>query len=757
MRKRVLSVFLAAAMVFSLTGCDKKKSNNLSGEELRTQLEEEQAEKDKKHDGATGNAEGYNPYPDGPNIRTSFKDYATVGNYEIVTNPSVTDYQIAEDFSNVMNANRYSYLLDNADFKSKLLQNGFVVTSGGGDEFFSLYEDNRYEYLANFVTTDSMLHTYHLYFAYLLKTCEKDYFYNNMKTVSGLMITESKNQYDALVGTEWENAALRNLAYFSVAAKLLDPNAEVDPLVSDVVNQELALIDGAAGINDSPIMNMGGASSQIYQEDYSQYTVRGYYTESEELSRYFKTVMWFGRMTFRQSEADETRSAVLMTKAMENEEARTNWSAVYDVTSFFMGNSDDPGIYDYYPIVESIYADMDISSVVGDDGKWSDLNTALSQLKPPAINSIPVEDGLSEEEKAAAINGFRFMGQRETFDAAAFQQLVYSNVSDRYLPSAMDIPAVFGSEEAENILTEQGAFNCANYGENLASLQTSVASADDGVWTATLYNNWINTLRPLTDEKGDGYPMFMKNTAWTRKQLNTFLGSYAELKHDSILYAKQVYAEMGGGGDLEETDFRGYVEPEPLVYARIANLASMTRDGLQGYGMISENDAAMLTLLQQLAEQLLTISNKELSNESLTEEEHELIKTYGGQLEHFWAEALKDKADANGYIDTRENPAAIIADIATDPNGSCLEVGTGSVDKIYVVVNVEGTLKIATGTVYSYYEFEQPIDQRLTDKDWRIMLGIDQAVDENGMPIWDSSREEVQQPSWISEFKVKIW
>lgn len=755
MRKRVLSVFLATAMVFSLTGCDKKKSNNLSGEELRTQIEEEQAEKDKKHDDATGNAEGYNPYPDGPNIRTSFKDYATVGNYEIVTNPSVMDYQIAEDFSNVINAYRYSYLLDNADLKSKLLQNGFVVTSGGGDEFFGLYEDNRYEYLANFVTTDSMLHTYHLYFAYLLKTCEKDYFYNNMKTVSGLMITESKNQYDALVGTEWENAALRNLAYFSVAAKLLDPNAEVDPLVSDVVNQELALIDGAAGINDSPIMNMGGASSQVYQEDYSQYIVRGYYTESEELSRYFKTVMWFGRMTFRQSEADETRSAVLMTKAMENEEARTNWSAVYDVTSFFMGNSDDPGIYDYYPIVESIYADMDISSVVGDDGKWSDLNTALSQLKPPAINSIPIEDGLSEEEKAAAINGFRFMGQRETFDAAAFQQLVYSNVADRYLPSAMDIPAVFGSEEAENILTEQGAFNCANYGENLASLQTSVASADDGVWTATLYNNWINTLRPLTDEKGDGYPMFMKNTAWTRKQLNTFLGSYAELKHDSILYAKQVYAEMGGGGDLEETDFRGYVEPEPLVYARIANLASMTRDGLQGYGMISENDAAMLTLLQQLAEQLLTISNKELSNESLTEEEHELIKTYGGQLEHFWKEALKDKADANGYIDTRENPAAIIADIATDPNGSCLEVGTGSVDKIYVVVNVEGTLKIATGTVYSYYEFAQPIDQRLTDKDWRIMLGIDQAVDENGMPIWDNDREEVQQPSWINEFKVK--
>jgi hypothetical protein len=115
---------------------------------------------------------------------------------------------------------------------------------------------------------------------------------------------------------------------------------------------------------------------------------------------------------------------------------------------------------------------------------------------------------------------------------------------------------------------------------------------------------------------------------------------------------------------------------------------------------------------------------------------------------------LKDEADENGYLNIDEHPAALVADIATDPNGACLEEGTGRVNTIYVLVNVEGTLKIATGSVYSYYEFSQPLEDRLTDKEWRIMLGIDTATDDSGNPIYNTDREDVEQPSWVYEFKM---
>lgn len=134
---------------------------------------------------------------------------------------------------------------------------------------------------------------------------------------------------------------------------------------------------------------------------------------------------------------------------------------------------------------------------------------------------------------------------------------------------------------------------------------------------------------------------------------------------------------------------------------------------------------------------LKTISEKELNNEKLTDEEYELIRSYGGQLEHFWIETNKDEpayketGSQRDYLN--ENPAAIIADVATDPNGQVLEVGTGNISEIYVVVPVDGKLKIAKGGVYSYYEFTWPMSDRLTDKKWRELLNSGQAP---ALPSW---------------------
>ena len=211
----------------------------------------------------------------------------------------------------------------------------------------------------------------------------------------------------------------------------------------------------------------------------------------------------------------------------------------------------------------------------------------------------------------------------------------------------------------------------------------------------------------------------MQNQAWTLKQLETWLGSWAELKHDTILYAKQIYAEMGGGE--EPQDDRGYVEPNPLVYGRLAALTRMTIDGLDSRGLLAKDARSSLEELEALALQLKTISEKELAQQALTDEEYELIRSFGGQLEHFWLEALKDEGvdDPSAII---ENPAALIADVATDPNGQVLEEGTGYVSNIYAVVPVDGTLRIAKGAVYSYYEFPWPLDDRLTDEKWKGML-----------------------------------
>ena len=191
------------------------------------------------------------------------------------------------------------------------------------------------------------------------------------------------------------------------------------------------------------------------------------------------------------------------------------------------------------------------------------------------------------------------------------------------------------------------------------------------------------------------------------------------------------------------------MQPEPLVYERFATLADMTAQGLKKYGMLNPTDEENLSRLTQIAEKLLLISKKELQNEVLTEDEYNFIECYGGDIEHFWYEAVKD-GNESGMISSQEYPAAIIADIATDPNGSGLEVATGNPSEIYVVVQVDGKVKIAKGSVYSFYQFAWPMNDRLTDTKWRQMMGWQ--VNEDGYYNYD---RPIQKPQWTESYRYK--
>ncbi|MBQ5851688.1 MAG: DUF3160 domain-containing protein [Lachnospiraceae bacterium] len=654
--------------------------------------------------------------------------------------PCVTPYTIEAGLDNVENTWQF-YLTD--EEKKKIEQNGFVVSGNGGSEFFEIYEQNRYELIPNFITVDSLMHTYHLYFSHLLKNIEKNYLAANLTDLSACMLDTSKLQYEELKGSEWERAAKRNVAFFTIGAKLVDDKVTVSEDVQDIVATELDRIKKADGIYQSGITNDN--------EDYTQYIPRGYYEGDQKLEQYFRAMMWYGRIHFIQSTEDLDRSAFLITKALsEDEEAYRLWEGIYAVTSFFSGASDDNGVCEYAPVIKEVYGEKaTMADLPGSEKKFKQFHKMTATLATPQINSIPVADGESN-----VIQGFRFMGQRFSMDATVMQKLVYSNVGansqgeKRMLPDVLDVPAALGSNMALNILEEEGAMDYEGYSENMELLKEGLSQENETLWSASLYAGWLNTLRPLLTVKGEGYPMFMQNEEWVKKDLECFAGSFAELKHDTILYSKQVMAEMGGGYE-EEPDFRGYVQPEPIVYERFVTLSDMTAQGLEEYGMLSDSDAENLKRLSQMANQMLTISIKELQNEVLTEEEYTFIECYGGDIEHFWYEAVKDNSDSE-YIYCEDFPAAIIADIATDPNGTVLEVGTGIPSTIYVVVQVNGKIKLASGSVYSFYQFEWPMDDRLTDSKWRQMMGWQ--ADENGNYNWNKS---IDRPEWTKSYRYQ--
>lgn len=657
--------------------------------------------------------------------------------------PALIQPAIAPDLSNVLVPTVLSQTQRN-----RLAHDGVVASPGLQEkEFFTVYEKARYANVPIFITSDSLLHVYHLMFDKTLRTAEVQYFHPLLQSLNRALITQVDAQYQALRGGPWEDAALRAVAFVAVGGRLADAAFPIPPYAAELAEAELANIGEAAGIGSSPLF-----PGLDFGEDYTQYIPRGHYTRSDALRAYFKSMMWYGRMTFRLQTQNpevgraETRSALLLVQALRNTQvdgrpALTVWADLYDPTAFLVGRSDDLTALDYLPVIEAVYGANPTLTALVDDVKLETFIAATEALPPPRILGLVIA---ASDDETAQTKGLRFMGQRFVPDAYIFRQLIYRNVGTpfdrRGLPKGLDVMAAMGSERAYTLLDAMGDTRYLSYTLQMEKMRAWTGSLTVDDWTETVYNTWLYTFYPLLEVPGEGTPTFMRSTAWLDKQLHTCLGSWAELKHDTILYAKQVYAELGAGWMPTPPDplpARGYVEPVPEFYARLAALAAMTREGLATRSLLGEQDADSLSRIEELALALKSMAEKQLQGVPLTEEEHHRIRFYGGELEHLVMASADTPGDTPGglpYMD-EEPQAAVIADVATDPdpdgdgvpNPVVLEVGVGRINELHVVVpliEADGSLRlqVAKGAIFAYYEFPWPAGDRLTDEKWRAML-----------------------------------
>jgi hypothetical protein len=409
--------------------------------------------------------------------------------------------------------------------------------------------------------------------------------------------------------------------------------------------------------------------------------------------------------------------------AADGTPAVTLWQNIYEPTTFIVGKADDLSFFEYGGLMDAVFGPNPDPASFADDAKFAKFMQAAKSLPPPQINSMWVWIWEDTEE---ATKGFRFMGQRFTLDAYVFGQVIWRKVGTeqkpRGLPKGLDFMAAMGSEEAYNILKEMGENQYANYETRMDKVRKEIASLQNDSWTQNLYWSWLYALQPLLEPKDARYPAFMQTQAWTRKDLHTALGSWTELKHDTILYAKQVMAEMGGGSD--EPPPHSYVEPNPEAYARLLALAVMTKDGLEQRSLLSDLTRGNLENLISELEFLLRMSEAELNGAEISDDDYWHMYYWGGILEQFTL-AAADLEEGVTQPRLEDQKAALIADVATGlaPDGSlvALEEAIGQPTFIYVVLPGQPT-RLATGAVFSYYEFSVPISERMTDEQWQAMV-----------------------------------
>ena len=343
----LISLALCLAMTVSLASCGNKGSNasdSGASEALAdAEASEEASEEDSKKvslfsadNGKKSSAKG--SFTNGLFVRPTLIDMSLFTTSTDSVTAKSASYTVADDLSNVINGSDY---VEFEEGRERLVRDGFYVREAFNTEFYSLYENNRYSLEPNFVTVDSLMHTYHLYFAYLLKNTEKNGLYDSLVNLTNRMLDTSINQHMEMAASSkmdasteaWDMASDRNIAFFAVAKALLDgtydpsKDSMIDKDTLSIVEEELSLIEDAEGISASPLL--GGDE----YEDYSQYKPRGYYDGDETLSRYFKAMMWYGRRNFASKDEDQNRSALLMTLALDQDTLPV-WEEIYTVTSF---------------------------------------------------------------------------------------------------------------------------------------------------------------------------------------------------------------------------------------------------------------------------------------------------------------------------------------------------------------------------------------------------------------------------------------
>jgi hypothetical protein len=791
------------------------------------------------------------------------------------TVPQISQYILpleTQEISNYQSFSEKIQLTPNA--LSLLEKNGFVVIptpkalGDKPDDFVEFYSTLKQKDLPIFITADSLLHYYHIFFDTTLMKLEKDLFYDDIWQMSKEFFDDALLQYNNASG-DLKEAAKRNIAYLSVALELLKPKIdqvatkenikkeinchgpedycneiisaqlgegkffnlfnekeakeyifEIPDSVKELVQKEIELIEKHEGWEFSP--------NFIYKEDYSQYVPRGHYTKSEKLKNYFKTMMWYGRMTALikgspvlsegrsmctgpmngiiseyDAKIQTLQASLIAKKFLESQSIQQNWQRMYAITGFFVGFSDDLGPYEYSAVLMSLFEESIISQDL--EEKYSDIRDILLDLPygPKIYGGLgacemfmpcpPLSDEEIQELKVQAkklleeTKGFRMMGQRFTIDSWLFSEIVspYSGEytgqkpplpteekpftfhwNDPYteyrknrpftwvktdvkacpppamrevkgFPRGLDIMALFGSDRAKEILADLGDAEYSDYEKKFSELKTEIDSLSTDDWFKNLYWNWLYVLRSLLGEFGEGYQTFMQTKAWQDKELNTALASWAELRHDTILYVKQSYtmAELGGG---PMPPIVGYVEPVPEFYARLLTLTEMTNKGLKG--LVPQEELEELKIeyalnrFSEILTRLLEISEKELENKSLTDGEYRFIENFGSI-----SEGLIETV-SGGDVDPDIFKTILVADVHTDGNTEkVLEEGVGYIKTLVVAYKLpEGHVLVGVGPAFSYYEFKQPMENRLTDEAWREILNTQHPPE----PEWTKSFSE---------------
>jgi hypothetical protein len=622
-----------------------------------------------------------------------------------------------------------------------------------GSMYYAIYTRD----LPVLVTTDSILHAMHRTFDGILMYVEMNELAPKMQ--GALEAAHAALAADvSAAGAAGETPLLSSLRdvdlYLTVARNLLIGSSAPEPWPpgqSQPTGGGAEIYGGAlkvhslAGQDDAVVQILQKIAAATAEEfavyggqrpvDWSQFVPRGHYTKHVMLRRYFRAMMWLGRADLgfylssppagssllRPDVTRETRDAALLSGLLARSGQLGPLGDVSRTIDYLVGAADNATPDDVAAALAS--AGLKEASDLGDPAAISRLQDELrkSGVGGQRIRSQIIDTPFRTGPETRVPDVFQLFGQRFVLDSFLLSKVVFDAIlfhgekQERMMPSGLDVMAALGSGEAPFLL--QPDLERFHYAANLLAARDVVRARPAESWSASVYDQWLGALPAVASPPPAGhFPEVMRGRAWQDKELETQLASWAELRHDTILYAKQSYT-VSTACEYPA----GFVEPYPDLYARAARFAEETKRRLEAAHVEPQGVGDFLDRFATTVRKLERLASKELAAQPFDDDEKRFLKATidvrgggsGGPRYDGWYPSLI-YGDPASWTPT-------IADVHTDPNGGAvLEVGVGDVDFVVVAIDNAGDRAAYVGPISSYYEFTSP--QRLTDEEWEGKL-----------------------------------
>jgi hypothetical protein len=666
----------------------------------------------------------------------------------------------------------------NLEETALLRQNGFVVTQrlgarSFGDLYYHLFNND----MPVFVTCDSVLHAWHRSYDALLKQVEEVALMSALDDIlTGMTRQLSAAQQSYAAGILAES--LRDVDfYLAVALSLLRDTAVPTQFAQD---ERVAAALQACADQQMESFSLFGCERLV---DFSQFKPRGHYEQTEALQRYFRAMMWVGRIDLRVAGGDnpweatqrQLGAALILLDLLRRADRFTVWLQFDHLLQTFVGATDSLT----FAQLDRLARQAGIASPIAIT-EWTQLEDlqAIILQEEGGFQQIASGCFVSDPdlpEQVVLPRSFTLLGQKFTLDSWALGQAVYDRVMwngekvARRIPSCLDVAfAALGNDRAVPPLVarmrdENGRAyrDGLPYQHNLAAVRNVVDALDETVWESSLYTRWLHCLRALsTPMRGAEVPQALRSSAWAAKCLNTQMASWTQLRHDTILYVKQ-------SETMVTCCFHpaGYVEPNLLFWERLekmatcaaellaeapypqpaaepsaderaflARLARRSGGATEKVQTMQERQVAFLRRFAETVHTLHKIAARQIEGAERTEEEKkflqnivQIVDTHGSGAQRYyngWYPAL-----FYGSAEKCAEADFLVADVHTDtpsdwpPDPGCvLHQAVGGVDLLVIAIDEGEEPVVFAGPTLSHYEFEMPHATRKADSEWQADL-----------------------------------